>query len=456
MEPQVSLNEEVQPKNPEGKKPVCHALWIRITAVMLVISILLGMITTVDFSLVRYQGTDQMAAAQYLMDSTAYIGQARVQRLKTLLTSVDLFSINLNAAEIAIGKMDYPRAASFLNKAISECEDGVQTAELYNRLGCVYMLEEEPEKAMEAFDSSIQMDPQTPAPYVLRAQLRYQNGDQAGATEDAVAYLTLGGKDSEMLSTALSILELGGELEMAVEAATRMLESTTESTGKAQVFAERGRLQYLRAQDDMAYEDIVRARALDRTVLTGVHYAILGLHEYNREDYENSRKNFLQAARLSQDSNAEYYEQAIMCGYLSQDYDFINQTIKEAREKNQMTANSYLIDGIMLFSEERYEDAVNALSDSLQTGTVVTGVYYYRGLSRLAIGDYEKAALDFTEAIEWEEDVFSCIFNRGVCHYALGQDEKAMADFSNVVENCTDEALVQSALELLASMAQEK
>ena len=198
--------------------------------------------------------------------------------------------------------------------------------------------------------------------------------------------------------------------------------------------------------------DISRARNLDSAALTGVHYAIVALCEYNAGDYAAACEDFLQAARLSEDGNAEYYEQAILCGYLMSDYDFIVKTIEEASGRNQMTASSYLIQGTLLFSEERYEEAEAALTNSLETGTVVVGAYYYRGLSRLALGEYEKAVEDFSEAVKWEEDIFGCIFNRGVCYYALGDNEAAAADFCNVAENCTDESLVLSAEELLTAM----
>ena len=114
-----------------------------------------------------------------------------------------------------------------------------------------------------------------------------------------------------------------------------------------------------------------------------------------------------------------------------------------------MTASSYLIEGTLLFSEERYEEAEAALTDSVETGTIVVGAYYYRGLSRLALGEYEKAVGDFTEAVKWETDIYGCIFNRGVCYYALGDDKAAVADFTEVTENSEDAALIQSAMELL-------
>lgn len=455
MDEQIKSQEAAAGQEQPPKKRRRYGLWIRLTALVLAVALLLGLLTNVDFSLLRYQGTDQMAAAQYLMDTTPYLGSSRLERLKSLLTGVDAYSINLQAAEIAIAKTDYESAAGFLCKSIPLSPDDAQKAELYNRLGCVYMLAEEPVQARRAFDDSIACNPGEPAPYLLRAQLRYQNQDVPGATQDAGTYLELGGNNSQMLSTAASLCELGGDLEGALEAMNRMVLAAPNDAEKALAYAERGRVQYLLGLDKEAAADIGKAKTLDSTALTGVHYAILALWEYNAGDYTNGREDFLKAARLSNEGNAEYYEQAILCGYLTQDYDFIQKTVEEAKGKNRMTASSYLIEGILLFSEERYEEAEAALTASLDTGDAVAGVHYYRGLSRLAMESYEKAAEDFTEALQREENVYECIFNRGVCYYAIGEKEKALADFQNVIDNSADEALEASARELLSALQEE-
>lgn len=452
MDEKNTINDSSTEQTTLPKARIRYSLWIRLTAIILVVAIILNFLTGVDFSLMRYQGTDQMTAAQYILDTTPYLGQSRLQRLKSLLTGVDSFSINLQAAEIAIGKTEYESAAKFLNKCIPESPDDLQKAELYNRLGCVYMLAEDPVRAQQAFDSSIALNPEEPTSYLLRAQLRYQDADNAGSLEDAVKYLEFGGNDGEMLQTAASLCELGGNLAKAEEAMGRMIQASEDDSAKALSYAERGRIRYLQGKEKEAAMDITRARNLNPASLTGVHYAIVALCEYNAGDYGLASKDFLQAARLSEDGNAEYYEQAILCGYLMSDYAFIAKTIEEASGKNQMTASSYLIQGTLLFSEERYEEAEAALTDSVETGTVVVGAYYYRGLSRLALGDYEKAVEDFSEAVKWEEDIYGCIFNRGVCYYALGDNEAAAADFSNVVENSTDESLILSASELLSAI----
>ena len=451
MEEHVLNNEPIAEKTPEVKKHSRYKLWIRVVAFLLVITILMS-ITRVDFSLMRYQGTDQMVAAQYLMDSTAYLGESRLQRLRSLLTGVDSFSINLQAAEIAIAKTDYGRAASFLCKAIPLSLDDLQTAELYNRLGCVYMLDNDPVQALQAFESSIEINPQEPSPYLLRAQLRYQAGEISGAVEDARMYLDLGGNDVEMLSTVSSICELGGDMEGAVDAMTVMVQMSSDDTAKAKAYAERGRLLYLQGLENEAAKDILSARKLNNGVLTGVHYAILGLYEYSAGEYSASKDDFLEAARLCEDGNAEYYEQAILCGYLCEDYDFIQLIIAEAKGRNMMTASSLLIEGILLFTQEKYEDADVALTGSIDTGKIVPGAYYYRGLVRMASGSYEDAVADFTEALNWEENKLGCIFNRGVCYFAMEEDEKSKADLTLVIEDNSDEALAVSARELLDTM----
>lgn len=452
MDQEIRPNEAVQESFEKTEKRGRYSLWIRVIAVILVIAMVLGMLTSVDFSLMQYQGTEQMVAAQYLADNTSYIGENRFQRLKSLLTGLDSYSINQQAAEIAIGKMDYERAATFLNRCIPLSTDADETAELYIRLGCVHMLSENRTGAGQAFDRSIEINPEKPVPYLLRAQLRYQDGDADGAAEDALAYLELGGKDIDMLSTAASICELAGNLENAAEAMTMIIRGTSDSYDKALAYAERGRLKYLMGEDEAAAEDVAEAKELNEIVLTGVHYAIIGLWEYDTGDYENAGEDFLMAARLSDEGNSGYFEQAVLCGYLSENTPFAAETIREAKEKGMMTANSYLIEGIILFSEERYEDGEAALSASLDTGTTVVGAYYYRGLCRLAAGKYADAALDFTEAINWEESDLACIFNRGVCYYALEDYESAYYDLEYVAINDSDETLAASAQELLDTL----
>ena len=139
-----------------------------------------------------------------------------------------------------------------------------------------------------------------------------------------------------------------------------------------------------------------------------------------------------------------------------QDYESIKTTVEEAKKKDKMTASSLLIEGILLFSEEKYEEAVTALSASIDTGNIVLGAHYYRGLSRLAMNDYEKAAEDFTEALQWEDNMYECLFNRGVCYYALGENEKALVDFQNVMDNSPEESLVASAKELVSALKSAK
>ena len=453
MEEHILPNEPAASETAEVKTSGRYKPWVRVVALILVIAMLMS-ITRVDFSLMRYQGTDQMVAAQYLMDSTSYLGESRLQRLKSLLTGLDSLSLNLQAADIAIAKTDYAKAASFLEKSIPLTADSLEKAELYNRLGCVYMLLNEPVQAQQAFQNSIAENSEEATPYLLRAQLRYQDQDVEGAVQDAVTYLELGGNDAQMLTTVSSICELGGDLQSAEEAVNKMIAQAEDDTEKARAYAERGRLLYLQGKETDAAADIAEAMNLNVGVLTGVHYAIIGLHEYTRGNFADSREYFLKAARLSEDGNAEYYEQAILCGYLSEDYEFIRQVIEEAENLNMMTASSLLIEGILLFSETNYEKAEDVLSRSINTGTIVPGAYYYRGLTRLAANSYENAATDFTEALNWEENIISCIFNRGICYFAMEEDEKAIADLVYVAENDPEGSLAESARELLDTIAE--
>ena len=309
---------------------------------------------------------------------------------------------------------------------------------------------------MAAFDVGIEGRPDEALPYLLRGQLRYQKGDLSGAAQDAAQYIALGGEDGELLSVAASLCELGGDLEGALEALNRILGDGTPEASQAKTLAERGRVKYLLGQMEEAVTDIRQAKSLDEDGLDGVHYAIAGMDAFQNEDYENSQQDFLRAARLSQQSNAEYYEQAILCAYLLEDYSSVREIAQEAEGKNFMTTTALLLEGIALFSLEDYDAAEAALTRSIDTQTIVPGVYYYRGLTRLALGEYALAAQDFGEAIQLEESVLECTFNRGICYYALGENEKAIRDFQTVEQDSPDPALAASATELLEAIAAQQ
>ena len=318
------------------------------------------------------------------------------------------------------------------------------------------MLAEQPEPALTAFDSGIAENSGEAMPYLLRGQLRYQKGDLTGAAQDAAQYIALGGEDRELLSVAASLCELGGDLDGALEALNRSVGEGEPDASMANTLAERGRVKYLLGQMEDAVADIRQAESLDEDGLDGVHYAIAGMDAFQNEDYENSQQDFLRAARLSQQSNAEYYEQAILCAYLLEDYSSVREIAQEAEGKNFMTTTAFLLEGIALFSLEDYESAEAALSRSIETQTIATGVYYYRGLSRLALGEYDLAAQDFGEAIQRGESTLECTFNRGICYYALGENEKAIRDFQTVEQDSPDPALAASATELLEAIAAQQ
>ena len=63
MDEQIKSQDRAEEQPQQLKKSGRYGLWIRLTAAVLIIAMLLGMLTNVDFSLLRYRGTDQMAAA---------------------------------------------------------------------------------------------------------------------------------------------------------------------------------------------------------------------------------------------------------------------------------------------------------------------------------------------------------------------------------------------------------
>lgn len=438
-------------ETPARRRRGSYKLWMRILAAALVIVMFFTAtnLTNIDFTLMRYADSEGLEAARYLADKTEYLQMSRGQRLLSLLQGNSAYAVNRQAADTAIAKYDYERAARYLVKCLDMEEAQTELPALYTRLGCVYMLDAKLPEAGACFDQAIERLPDDPTAYLLRAQIRVNTGDTQGAAGDAAAYLARGGDDGDMLAAAMSIAEYAEDYETAAAACTRLIGTDVSVHQRAAYYAERGRYRYLLDDLVAAKADLLHAKALSATMLDGTHCAILGLAEMNDAEYAAAAEDFRRAGAQAQADNAAYYEQALVCAYLLTDYELLLSVAKEAAAAGEMTAQSWMLRGVAYFAGEAYKSAEYAFTRCLELAADTADAPYYRGLCRLQLGEYELAAEDFTLSLERGESALDCLFNRGLCRLMREDYERAAADFAAVIEDGSDPELVKSAQELL-------
>lgn len=430
------------------KKRKGYGLAVRLIALALVVVLIIGS-TNIDFSVVRYAGSESMEAANYLLEHTDFLTENRYQRLVSLLTNYNAYDISLQAAESAIGKSDYARAAKYLNRCLDMEQSEAERPELLLRLGCVYMLDEKLPEAEQAFTDSIELAPDEAEAYLLRAQVRVTSEDIKAANEDCARYIELGGDNAEMLAVAMTVAEYAEDYGTAIKAADALTARSVNDNQRAGYIAERGRFRYLEGEAEAAAEDIARAKTLDAGALEGIHFAILALEEMNAEQYAEAAEDFRRAGAKAAEDNESYYEQALVCAYLLGDHALLLEISAEAQSDEAMSARSWMLTGVSAFIQEDYTGAVAALDSCISMEPETAEANYYRGLCRMQLEDYQGASEDFTVSIGREEYTLESYYNRGLCLLVLEQYEQALTDLAFVIEDGSDQQLALAAYSLL-------
>ena len=110
------------------------------------------------------------------------------------------------------------------------------------------------------------------------------------------------------------------------------------------------------------------------------------------------------------------------------------------KERNTLSANSYVKEGIKKGKYGNYQEAVNAFSQAILIDEFHSIAYYNRGFAKFNLNDYEGAISDYDKAIEINPHYGIAYFNRGVSRYHLGDFEGAVSDYTQSIVINVDDA----------------
>ncbi len=81
----------------------------------------------------------------------------------------------------------------------------------------------------------------------------------------------------------------------------------------------------------------------------------------------------------------------------------------------------------------QYRQAVEALTQLIETKAGDADIYFKRGLAHEKLGHNQRAISDYTKALGIRPKIETAFNNRGVIYYRLGEYRKAVEDFSHAV-----------------------
>ncbi len=408
-------------------------------------------------------------AATQLLKSDPYANSSRVRRMsefaRSLLRGKRSYEDYELAVQIAIAQGSYGEALAFQEKALAVFEGSEEeAAELYLRMGYLYVLLGEFEKALSWLDLGVAVKPYV-EPVLTRAQVRLNLGDVEGALTDVDACLEAVGDSLTLLPDMVNIYGAAGEYEKAVELWTRLLD-----TGEAEDYRLDRAFCYVQLGRMGEAEDDVQRYLERRGENAATANAVLAMGFLRSGEYVKADEYFARALSGEDSDPYSLYYYIVLCAYLTGKYERAceyGEGLLERLERGEDAGAAQLsVEDVsgrlqvelvpadiaqlgrmvgashMMLGEFRRAAEVLTLSLREKDDAAVR---YLRGSSLLAQERFGEALEDFEAALAAGVQTESSRYSAGVCRMQLGELPEALEAFDWVARNGEDPALREEA-----------
>ncbi len=446
-----------------GRRPG-RSLWRSLIAVILAVILILNTVlmvrTRVVFNSGEYSGENSEYAAVVTEENTAYLKKSLLARAQSMLGVIlhkpKTYEEYEAAAEIAIANEKYGEAVTLLTNCIDQHEgDPSDLARLYLRLGSLYILTEEYEKAVTELSMAIKLNPEESQAYMLRAQMYEELGESAKAADDVRAYEKIEGEDPAILTSLGSVYENAAEYDSAIECYTIGIE--TESAFSPHLYVDRARCYMLKEDRDLeaAMADLEKYMEITEEDEGGEAAAMLGMCRMQKEDYKGAAKMLRRAIKDGYEDAAVLRNQLVMCLYAAEDYKGAVKEGLKAIEAGDSPELEYWT-GMAYFAQKQYEDAQKHFAKAESMGQAISDLSYNQGVCAMALEQFEEAEKYFTASIKKNENAAASYYNRAICRLSMNELEGARSDLLEVAGRDDAGELAKEAKGLLEQLFPEE
>ena len=360
-------------------------------------------------------------------------------------------------AEEEIVEQNYDAALADLESArgLTDPGDGTALGAMWLQSAAIYFVRGEYDSSQNCTDNALLCDPDSSQAYLLRAQLCLEEDNSSDAVTALESYVSLEPTD---LSTKTYLAQLYEETEQYDDAATvyEQLSAEEPEDDTHRINALRCAFiigDYEKAQSgfDAYLADETKADSEYRGV--AAFFSAAGAMQLGQ--YASAVTKFREAADAGYET-AVCYEQMAACAFEAGEYETVVAIADEVEQKElQMTdeASFRQYVGVSLLQLERFEEAVDALTKSVEADASLPGSRYYRGVALLMLERCSEAADDFTASIAQGYRTQYSYYNRGVCRIGTENYESAQSDFTAAM-NGSDEELTQAASDVLRQITE--
>ena len=295
MEQDIPEKEIQQDIQPQKKSRFYNKPWIRITALVLAISIVFSIWANGAIH-VRIKRSHEMdAATNYLVENTDYVNEEDSARLKEKLLAYQQATELEDYYRLAgtqIAEENYGEALDSIDKCIElyPGEDEAMYVDLLLKRACLLVLLAQNEEALAALDHVLEQQPDHADAYLIKAQIYAQLQQLEPLKAVLKKYLEYRPQEySIRMVYAQTLFELQN-FEEAVLEYQQLLETDTDQFGKNELWYLLG-LTHLQLSNYAEAEEALTTARLGNSGLDGIDYYI-GICQMSRSAYEEAVESF--------------------------------------------------------------------------------------------------------------------------------------------------------------------
>jgi len=293
---------------------------------------------------------------------------------------------------------EYDNAATYLDKA-KRYAPGV--SKIYFELAYANDNDDKKDDAIINYKKVLELDPHYADAAKNLGDIYYSNKDYEHATEYFKKYID-DSKDVDNVyyyRIGWSFNDLG-----KYEDAANYLEKYEPETDeyKAKKWAELGYAHYKSKNYEIAILDY--STALDTKPDYGT--AIRGIADcyYDKEDYDNALKYYLQAIETDEENSKSCYYHIGWIYNDQENYEDAIDVLQKAVDYDDKDASNREELGYAYYMTEKYDDALHQLNKAIELDENSKLGYYYKGLCYLALNDKEDAKVVYEKLKTVDEE----------------------------------------------------
>ncbi len=398
---------EVQDNNNKPKKRIFWRILAIVLALILVAELIVSSLIRISFSAEKYEEDLTSKAAQVILSREEYLKKSLLQREADLISSQlsnDPYAVYATRASVAIGLERYAEAAEYLGQCLEYYHGGSdeELALIHLKRAGLYILSNDLKNAAPELDEVLKLEPKNADALYLRIQLALRREDYESAAVDALTYESVAEVDPDSMKAFAGIYDMAGDIENALRVYTLLLENP--DTKEISFYAARARIRLLAEDVENARVDLETFFLEGGTDENGVAALLLCGCYLQEGEYQEAKTAYESALENGAEPKAELKNWLAAACIFLEDYEYAEKLLDEILKEDASYDGASYLKGLCCYSTEKYKEAVEAFTASVELGQEILNSLYYRGLSELLLGSVEAAEEDFEKVAAGEDE----------------------------------------------------